>query len=277
MEIDPTTSLDQARSDFSTSDTSLQQAGLDRDAFLKIFLVQLQNQDPLNPEDVSKMNEQLATFSQLEQSIKMAEELSGVNERLDRLIDAGSDQRSSPLDPVSLIGHSVDLEAAALTVPPTGDSPRLNIQLKESADFVLIQAKDEADVSIGGAILSRATEDGTRIPLAAGDYDVWLRDGQARVRFPNGEETDVVFEPLSIDEAGNVVIREAEGGGTPISLDIGATYNFDARAARGGSGFSRSLDMMSSGIVQSVRIVDGLPVLTVNNQQVELSSISRIR
>lgn len=43
--------------------------------FLKLFVAQLQNQDPLNPQDGSQFVAQLATFSQLEQSLQMRQDL----------------------------------------------------------------------------------------------------------------------------------------------------------------------------------------------------------
>ena len=84
MDIDETQAATAASAD--KTKTTLEQAGLDRDAFLTIFLAQMENQDPLSPQDATELGAQLATFSQLEQSIQMAEELGGVNERLDELI-----------------------------------------------------------------------------------------------------------------------------------------------------------------------------------------------
>ena len=87
-EIDPTTGFSQllpTTEEVDLQTTTLQDAGLDRDAFLTIFLAQLENQDPLDPQDAAELGAQLATFSQLEQSIVMADELRGVNERLDKM------------------------------------------------------------------------------------------------------------------------------------------------------------------------------------------------
>src|SRR5688572_32787216 len=49
-----------------------------QEAFLKLLVAQLQNQDPLNPQENHEFVAQLAQFSTLEQSV-------GINERLDQL------------------------------------------------------------------------------------------------------------------------------------------------------------------------------------------------
>lgn len=43
--------------------------------FLKLFVAQLKNQDPLNPQDGTQFVTQLATFSQLEQALQMRQDL----------------------------------------------------------------------------------------------------------------------------------------------------------------------------------------------------------
>ncbi|GIN91372.1 hypothetical protein J6TS1_05630 [Siminovitchia terrae] len=56
---------------------------LGKDAFLKILFAQLQNQDPLSPMDDKEFIGQMATFSSLEQLIKM-------NESLEKFVDSAS-------------------------------------------------------------------------------------------------------------------------------------------------------------------------------------------
>jgi len=60
----------------STSGSSA--ASLDYDAFLKLLIAQLQNQDPLEPMQSSEYVAQLATFSQVEKSVEMNTRLSEV-------------------------------------------------------------------------------------------------------------------------------------------------------------------------------------------------------
>ena len=51
---------------------------LGMDAFLTMLVAQLQNQDPLNPQDGSEFSAQLAQFSQLEQLINLNDSVAGL-------------------------------------------------------------------------------------------------------------------------------------------------------------------------------------------------------
>ena len=54
-------------------------ANIDYNAFLKLFIASMKNQDPTKPNDPAQTLSQLASFSNVEQSIKF-------NEKLDRLV-----------------------------------------------------------------------------------------------------------------------------------------------------------------------------------------------
>ncbi len=54
----------------TTTSAAQEQLTVDYEAFLQMMLDQLQNQDPTDPVDSSEQLAQLATFSQLEQSIQ---------------------------------------------------------------------------------------------------------------------------------------------------------------------------------------------------------------
>lgn len=74
---------------------------LGKDEFLKILMTQLQNQDPLDPMDDKDFVAQMATFSQLEQTMNMASSM-------DRLVE---NQSISPVVQYShMIGKEVTYE-----------------------------------------------------------------------------------------------------------------------------------------------------------------------
>ena len=74
---------------------------LDKNAFLKLFTVQLRNQDPLNPMDATAFTAQMAQFSSLEQ-------LYNVNTNLSNLISSQNNL---------LQGVSVNLLGKRVTLP----------------------------------------------------------------------------------------------------------------------------------------------------------------
>lgn len=65
------------------SKTDAKQATLDYSSFLKLLVAQMKNQDPLNPTDPTAQLSQLASFSNVEQSIK-------VNQKLESMITLSS-------------------------------------------------------------------------------------------------------------------------------------------------------------------------------------------
>lgn len=80
----------------SSSDTK--STTLNYESFLKLFVEQLKNQDPTEPMDATEQMAQLATFSQVEQTVK-------TNTNLESLL-----QRTSLQEADSVIGRTVTSE-----------------------------------------------------------------------------------------------------------------------------------------------------------------------
>ncbi len=80
--------------------TSIAKSGLDLgyDAFLKLLLAQMKNQDPTKPMDATQYVSQLATLSQLEQTIKQSD-------KLDQLLDRMAYQQGA-----SLLGKTLSVK-----------------------------------------------------------------------------------------------------------------------------------------------------------------------
>ena len=101
---------------------------LGRDDFLKLFLAQLNHQDPLNPMDSSQFSSQLAQFSSLEQ-------LFNVNENLETM--KAVQDSSSQLQALDLIGKEIEAEGNVLSL----EHDRLStgsFSLESSADCTVL-------------------------------------------------------------------------------------------------------------------------------------------
>lgn len=108
----------------STSSSSTQTDSLDKDAFLKIFLAQMQNQDPLNPMDGTEFTSQLAQFSSLEQ-------LYNVNTNLQSLQTSTGD--STRYQAMDFCGKEITAKGDQLTLGQDG-SAQGQFQLQSQAE-----------------------------------------------------------------------------------------------------------------------------------------------
>jgi flagellar basal-body rod modification protein FlgD len=82
-----------------------------RDAFLKLLVAQLKNQDPLKPQDNSAFVAELAQFSSLEQSM-------GVNDRLDQMMLQNQGLANSNV--VNMVGSVATVKGSLITTNGSG-------------------------------------------------------------------------------------------------------------------------------------------------------------
>ena len=80
-----------------------QAATVDYQAFLKLLVAQMKNQDPTSPMESTDYVAQLATFSQVEQSVQ-------INNRLDQILQASVLSQAG-----SIIGRTVTSEDGTIT------------------------------------------------------------------------------------------------------------------------------------------------------------------
>ncbi len=98
--INPTTSTTPAQS--STSSTSsASDPMLDKDSFLKLMMVELQHQDPLQPTDPTQYINELSQMTTLEQTTNMAAS------------EAKAATQQSTVAALQLLGHSVTYSDAS--------------------------------------------------------------------------------------------------------------------------------------------------------------------
>ena len=134
MAVDAVTSTTTTTTTQSTSNSAASQASakasLDYDSFLQLLIAQMKNQDPTDPMDASEQVAQLATFSQVEQTIQ-------TNTKLDTLLASSSLTQAS-----SYVGKY--MESADGTVKGVIDSVKVYsdgiIATTTDGDKILVQA-----------------------------------------------------------------------------------------------------------------------------------------
>lgn len=93
--MDMSISGTQATTNNATASTAKSKTQVDYDSFLKLLVAQMKNQDPTNPMDSTQYVAQLASFSQVEQSVN-------INAKLDSLLQSSALGQAN-----SLIGRTV--------------------------------------------------------------------------------------------------------------------------------------------------------------------------
>jgi flagellar basal-body rod modification protein FlgD len=104
-----------------------------KDDFLKLLVAQLQNQDPLKPQDNSTFVAELAQFSNLEQTV-------GINDRLDALSLQNQGLQNSNI--VDMVGSTATVRGSTVTASGTGSPVPVSFSLDGAAESVRVTIKD---------------------------------------------------------------------------------------------------------------------------------------
>jgi flagellar basal-body rod modification protein FlgD len=105
---------------------------MDKDAFLKLFITQLQNQDPLNPDDSAKMAANLAQFQGLEQ-------MTNVNKNLEKLSSEQALGRAVNL--IDFVGKDIKVDGGKFKLA-NGKITDAKFELKEPVPGAVLQVRD---------------------------------------------------------------------------------------------------------------------------------------
>lgn len=164
-----TDALTSLGSDVATEASGGTNATLGRDEFLQMLIAQLENQDPLNPQDSTEFTAQLAQFSSLEQLISIEDGIAGLAE------SQGLTQR---LGTAGLIGQDVIVESSQI---PMGEGGPI-----ADPQFVLAGATSSTTVTIfdGNGLPIRVLDQGA---LGQGEHEVvWDGNDASGQRVPPG-------------------------------------------------------------------------------------------
>ena len=93
-----------------------QKASLDYDTFLQLMIAQMRHQDPTDPMDSAEYMAQLATFSQVEQTIM-------TNAKLDALLTSSSLEQANSLIGRTLTSADGKVSGKVVSVQITAEGP----------------------------------------------------------------------------------------------------------------------------------------------------------
>jgi flagellar basal-body rod modification protein FlgD len=165
----------------STTDTTSAAAamkksvGMNKDDFMKLFIAQLQYQDPLKPQDASALLDQLSQLSLVEQSYNS-------NTALNSLLTAQNN--ASNLSSVSFIGKEVKANGTALSFDGTNS---VNLQFNQqvstnsneigitNANGTVVRTIPTGALTAGDAVVAWDGRDNNGAVLPAGNYNVSVK------------------------------------------------------------------------------------------------------
>ncbi len=150
-----------------------------QDEFLKMFMAQLQNQDPMNPQQGADMVAQLAQFTQVEQTTKTNTQLSALTAQETSSASAGM---------ANLVGRTADATAGNFTIGATGGTPPpLAITSTSAMSGATAQVTDASGKVIRTLPIPNGTsavvpwdgKDDAGHAVAPGDYHLTINAGKS--------------------------------------------------------------------------------------------------
>jgi flagellar basal-body rod modification protein FlgD len=187
---------------------------LGQDAFLKLLVAQLKNQDPLNPQQNYEFVAQLAQFSSLEQSV-------GINDRLDQLALQNQGLQNSQV--VSLVGKTATVKGNIVALKGQGQTVPISFKLDSAAKEASVVIKDQSGrtvrtIPVGARAAGNVTvawngQSDSGLPQAAGPYQVTVTAKS---------DTDA---PVTLTQQSSGTIRSVsfDQGFPVLQLDTGVT------------------------------------------------------
>jgi flagellar basal-body rod modification protein FlgD len=189
-----------------------------REEFLKLLVAQLQNQDPLKPQDNAQFVAELATFSNLEQTM-------GINDRLDALSAQNQGLQNSQV--VSMVGKTATVRGSMVTANGSGTPVPVNFELLGDAEQLSITLADlngkkvrTVDIgarSAGQVAINWDGKTDTGLIAPKGTYTVTINaKSAAGGNVASTQETSGIVDAVSFDK-GYPVLKLSNGVQVPIS------------------------------------------------------------
>lgn len=201
---------------------------MDQSDFLKMLSHQMQNQDPMNPQDSSKYTTDLATFAQLEQ-------LTNMNKKMD--LQKNQAIMEQKMIAASFVGKKVATSGNSIVTEKDGARAQVLFNLERPAKNVKVQLLDGKgnitaeipmeNVSVGSqqAVWDGKATDGYAAPK--GQYQVVIKAWDENQKFVN-VTTQVTGQVDAVSfEEGEVILRV---GGKKVFLRDVESFHKDENA-----------------------------------------------
>lgn len=198
--------------------TNASQKALDRDAFLRLLVEQLKNQDPLKPQDNTQFIAELAQFSNLEQA-------QGINDRLDLLAIQSRGQSNAQV--MSMLGQQVTVKGSIVTVSGNGTGAPINFTLADSTEKTVVSIKNQAGDTIrtlnvgahkaGLVQMQWDGRDDTGLVQPQGSYQISVRATDDQGATVNADMTTTSTIKGISYATGYPVLQLANGATAPVS------------------------------------------------------------
>jgi flagellar basal-body rod modification protein FlgD len=187
----------------SASSTSKNDEVLGKEDFLTLLVAQLQNQDPLNPDDPTEFTAQLAQFSSLEQ-------LFNLNESMESLVTAYNS--SDKLSTLNTIGKEAAYQSSSFSYD--GEPVTLGYKLDaQASEVTLALQKDGSTIALlKGTELSKGTHYMTWDGLGSNGQTAPVGDYKIVIQAKAGEGQSVAASPVIRSEVTGVDLDGSNGG-----------------------------------------------------------------
>jgi len=236
----------------TTTSATAGSSTLDENAFMKLMITQLQNQDPSAPADDQQMAAQLAQFTSLEslQNIQTSIQSLGTTITNATAAQTTAANSASMGSAVSLLGQSVQFKQASIAAPASGQTD--SIQLQAAAGSVLaIQDSTGKTVrtlpldgtnpdgssildSSGNGTVTWDGKDDTGAAVAAGTYTLSVQDSAS------GASTGYAYTTGAVTGVGQ------DANGTTLQTASGTYHLSDLVQVAAGSNASGSANSVAA-------------------------------
>ena len=223
--INSTSPLTSSAATTASAAASAAAPALGQDAFLKLLMAQLQNQDPLAPTDGTQFVTQLAQFTQVEQSVAQSTTLGTISTQLQGLSNSNASDLVGKT--VTVAGNGVQFDgtlAANVSGTLAGTAQQVSMQIKDAQGNV-VRTMNLGKEPAGPVTVTWNGADDSGQPTPAGSYTVAVTATDASgASVPWSQSVSGIVTKVSFDQ-GYPALTLNSGVVAPVSqlVSVGVT------------------------------------------------------